>query len=719
MIKFTVTNTNNSGAGSLRQAILDANALTGKDIINFGGLFNDGLAHAISLTGSGLSITDNLSIEGTNPSLLTIKDNSATRVFDIASGVTATINGLTITNTYNGAAGGGGISNEGVLTLSNSIITGNIVKNNVTIYGTNYGYGGGIYNTGSLTVNNSTISGNTADKDSNNYGNSAGGGIYNTGSLTVNNSNISHNNTNISDIQTNSGNLGGGIYSAGTITLNNSTITGNTAEVGGGIYSAGTVTVNSSMITDNIASDGGGIHYYNTENGLIYYGSGGGIFNTGNITVYHSTITDNTASDGGGIYNNIESGHLTLSVINSSISDNSASSSGGGIYYVDSYGIPLGTITLSNSTISGNSALKGSGGGIYDGLRGNGVYDKTGAIIDTGFPNFGPTTITVTNSIINDNSAGTDGGGIYSYSQQFPPNSVSSTISMSNSIISGNSAGADGGGIYSLGIITLTSSIINDNSVGADGGGIYNGGFTSPSYKDSDQVAYGNLTLIYSTISDNSASSGGGIYNNGTLSLNNSTISDNYARDYGGGIYNSSFNEFSILNPASFFNPAYTTTYKTLGIVTVSHSSIRDNTAGTAGGGIYNNPDQDFGKTVVFHLATTEDDPVTYDGLGIVNVSNSTISDNQAHFGGGIYNDATLTVANSTIRHNKAFGIELTSDSYQPGDGAGIYNKSSYYSTATVDYSTIACNFDTPKKDSIKVIKHDDVAGKFINKGHN
>ncbi|MHC5863511.1 MAG: hypothetical protein ACYTXK_42345, partial [Nostoc sp.] len=115
--------------GSLRQAVLNANALSGKDIINFGGLFTDGLAHTISLTGSGLSITDNLIIVGTNPSKLTIKDDSASRVFDIASGATATINGLTITNSYDGVAGGGGISNEGVLTLSNSIITGNTLCN--------------------------------------------------------------------------------------------------------------------------------------------------------------------------------------------------------------------------------------------------------------------------------------------------------------------------------------------------------------------------------------------------------------------------------------------------------------------------------------------------------------------------------------------------------------------------------------------------------------
>ncbi|MEH1821706.1 MAG: hypothetical protein V7L31_21935 [Nostoc sp.] len=52
MSTFTVTNTNNSGAGSLRQEVLNANALSGKDISNFSGLFTDGLAHTINLIGS-------------------------------------------------------------------------------------------------------------------------------------------------------------------------------------------------------------------------------------------------------------------------------------------------------------------------------------------------------------------------------------------------------------------------------------------------------------------------------------------------------------------------------------------------------------------------------------------------------------------------------------------------------------------------------------------
>ncbi|MEH2383465.1 MAG: hypothetical protein V7K27_32025 [Nostoc sp.] len=98
-------------------------------------------------------------------------------------------------------------------------------------------------------------------------------------------------------------------------------------------------------------------------------------------------------------------------------------------------------------------------------------------------------------------------------------------------------------------------------------------------------------------------------------------------------------------------------------------------------------------------------------------MSDSTISDNQAHLGGGIYNNATLTVGNSIIKHNKAFGIELSSGKKESGKGGGIYNNSTYYATATLNYSTIACNFDTPQEDSTKFIKVDNLVGNFIKKG--
>jgi hypothetical protein len=313
MATFSVTNTNNSGAGSLRQAILDANTLAGRDTIRFGGLFTDNIADSISLTGSSLRITDSLTIQGTDANLLTIADHSASRVFDIKTGVTSAINGLTITNSYSHKGGGGAISNAGILSLSNSNIIGNTADN-----------GGGIYNTGTLTLNNSNISGNDA-----NY---SGGGIYNSGILTLNDSIISGNKATAA----------GGIYNNRIVTVSNSKISGNEAvnydynnyypSSGGGIYNAtfGNITVRSSTITGNDAENGGGIYNsgiltlsHSTINGSnqdhISY-LGGGIYNDGTLTVRNSTISNNDGYLGGGIYN-----ISTLTVRDSTISDNNAS----------------------------------------------------------------------------------------------------------------------------------------------------------------------------------------------------------------------------------------------------------------------------------------------------------------------------------------------------------------------------------------------------------
>ncbi len=411
MSTFTVTNTNNSGAGSLRQAVLDANALSGKDMINFGGLFTDGLAHTISLTGSGLSITDNLTIQGTNPNLLTIKDDTATRVFDIGKGVTSAINGLTITNIYNGTKGdgGGGIFNEGVLTLSNSIITGNtinVINGNTNSYGDRIGVGGGIYNTGNLTLDYSSITGNSATYE--------GGGIYNTGNLTLDYSNISNNRTTF-DIG-----YGGGISSNGSLSVNHSTITGNDSGAGGGISSNGRLTVNYSNITGNSASDGGGI--YNTPYANLDPGFDDTITLIGSLTVNYSNITGNSALRGGGIYS-----YGGLTVTYSNITGNSAFYEGGGIFSIRN-STTINYSTISDNILNGNN---GHGGGIYsDGssvtlnysiINGNQAHFGGGIYNDGG-------TLTVGNSTIRHNkafgielSSGQEesgkGGGIYNSSQ--------------------------------------------------------------------------------------------------------------------------------------------------------------------------------------------------------------------------------------------------------------------------------------------------------------
>ena len=108
------------------------------------------------------------------------------RPFHIAATTTVTINDLTVTGgNVPGSDNGGGILNEGLLTLNNSTIRDNTAGGN----------GGGIDNRGALTMTNSTLSDNTATGD--------GGGLH--------------------------------AVQGGSNVLKNSTISGNSADNGGGI----------------------------------------------------------------------------------------------------------------------------------------------------------------------------------------------------------------------------------------------------------------------------------------------------------------------------------------------------------------------------------------------------------------------------------------------------------------------------------------------------
>jgi hypothetical protein len=196
-----------------------------------------------------LSIGINLSIIGSSAAT-TIVDGNRSWVVVAVSGLTTNVHlsNLTIRNGVGpGIYIGGGIINSGTLTISNSIISGNVA---------NSGWGGGIFNGygATLTINNSTVSGNAAS--SNPFGGPAhGGGIDNDGTLTINNSTISGNETTSFPIGAPSPpGYGGGILNGGTLTINNSTISGNSADYGGGI--AGSATLQNTIVANNSATTG-------------------------------------------------------------------------------------------------------------------------------------------------------------------------------------------------------------------------------------------------------------------------------------------------------------------------------------------------------------------------------------------------------------------------------------------------------------------------------
>ena len=258
-------------------------------------------------------INENLTITGPGAGELTVSGDNASRVFDVAKGKRVALSGLTISH---GAAGeGAGIQNYGTLTVSGSVLSGNVAAQD----------GGGICNqsTGTLTVSNSTLSGNRHN------------GISNGGALTVSGSTLSGN----------SGNFGGGIYNAykATATVTGSTLSGNSADYGGGIWNNGTATISGSTLSGNSANDGGGI--YNQS--------------AGPLTVSGSTLSGNTAYAYGG---GIDDYYGTLTVSGSTLSGNVAGWAGGGIY-----NSPYNTVTVKNSSsITGNTAPVGDGADVYN-----------------------------------------------------------------------------------------------------------------------------------------------------------------------------------------------------------------------------------------------------------------------------------------------------------------------------------------------------------------
>ena len=307
---IVVTNTNDSGPGSLRGAIA---AASDGDTIQFDPALK---GQTITLTSGELFINNNLTITGPGPSQLTVKRSTAGgtpafRIFHILQH-TVTIEGLSIINGLALALGGnspdagGGIfcddeeeNNERLaVTVSNCVISGN------TAGGPNFFGGGGGISFGAingfapsmLMVNNCTISSNSC-KGYN------GGGIYidvrdTTGmsSVTIANCTISGNSAD---------RLGGGIHNAGDIvaavlTIGNSTLSGNTATFfGGGIYSDGdfggraALRINNSTLSGNLANSGGAI--YNTGS---HFG-GTATLDIGN-TILNSGATGGTLFNDGG-----------------------------------------------------------------------------------------------------------------------------------------------------------------------------------------------------------------------------------------------------------------------------------------------------------------------------------------------------------------------------------------------------------------------------------
>jgi hypothetical protein len=361
---ITVTNTNDSGVGSLRQVLASAND---GDLISFTPAVH---GQIIGLTSAEIAIDKNITINGPGQDLLTVSlsANPPFRIFHVMPGHTVTIRGLSVSGGVLDDVGGGILNDHAVLTIHSCMVQASFAEE-----------GGGVYNDGSggnstLIILNSVVTYNFA---------SAGGGVYNdadnggSATLSLMNSTVTSNTAAFNGFPTGGG-AGGGIYnSGGTLMITNSVITNNLAGVpapfalgdGGGIVSYGTLVITNSTISGNQA-----------------YLSGGGIENGGKLTITSSTVSGNGAigghdgqpwGHGGGI-----SGSVTLT--NSTLSGNSASLSGGGL---DGGGnISISTISDNNGGgISASAALQIENTILKAGARGANISMDGGTVMSHGY----------------------------------------------------------------------------------------------------------------------------------------------------------------------------------------------------------------------------------------------------------------------------------------------------------------------------------------------
>ncbi len=305
---FQVTNTSDSGTGSLRQAVSDANGTAAADTINFSIPATDSNCNAggvctITLTGGVIMIQSaggNLTIANqTGASKLLISGNDASRIFEGGDGANLTLDGLTVTRGVSTNLLGVVRNVRGTLTIMNSVLNQN--SGDFVIYSGAFG------TSGVLNVTNTTVDNNKAT------------GIYMTNSVTfggtarVVNSTISNN--------TAAGANGGGIrFNADQMTITNSTVSGNSASGGGGI---------------SVARAGGG-----TNPALI---------------LTNCTITANTATSGGG---GIQVEQTNIALRNTIVAGNTSSAGTPDFNFQYGGATSLGNNLIGNSTNTGSQTAQ-------------------------------------------------------------------------------------------------------------------------------------------------------------------------------------------------------------------------------------------------------------------------------------------------------------------------------------------------------------------------
>ena len=385
------------GTCTLRAAIMEANASAGEDSITLPSgaffLLIAGSDEDAGATGD-LDITESVTITGTGASTTVIEAGVVDRLLHVHTGATVTLTNLTVSegdlDQSTGASGrGGGILNEGSLTLDGVTISGNEVATSGRP-----GFGGGVASIGPIVVRDSIFSANAVSA----AGDGAlGGGLYHADSATITGTTFTANEVRGSlGIVPEEGARGGAIYSAGPLDFSDGTIDGNQAvdniqnqarAYGGGIFAIADVTITASSVTSNfaLATEGQFVTGSARARGGAIAISGVGSDLRLNQTTLSGNEVDIVEADpdpplrgtgyGGAVFTEqVAKAH----VVNSTLSGNTARTGGGAVYHTGS------DASYSNATVALNVA--GSGGG----LAGSGTSTAVNSIFAGNTATAGP-----------------------------------------------------------------------------------------------------------------------------------------------------------------------------------------------------------------------------------------------------------------------------------------------------------------------------------------
>lgn len=395
---------------------------------------------------------------------------------------------------------------------------------------------------------------------------------------------------------------------------------------------------------------------------------GGGVHieNSQNVTIDHCIIRDNKTTE---------------------VSENGSDVSvgaGGGVFVSDK-----SHVTITDSQILDNT-----------GTRGGGIYTEHSTVEVKDSKIDGNTADDVPEKAPNSNKG--LGGGIYSFD---------STLTVTDSTISGNEAKG------STSLIISNDGELSSSTLGNGGGGICAVG------KKSD------VTLDGVTVTDNKATSnvstnlgaGGGIEaQGGSLTVKDSTISNNNARGNGGGIFSAEGNELTVSGSTIQGNKADNgggihtgearDASKTPSKATITDTKVLENEAigSGEGGGVYVGTRADAtlkGCTVANNKSVSTGGGIAAK-LGTVTLDDTTVENNQAVNGGGLFHlgiavPGSLTLQNgSIIRNNTASsmggGLFLWGNVGLKSDNSEISGNKALYG-AGIAASQYTAAFASPK----------------------